>query len=134
MPLTVHTPLRPALLAVSVLLGACASVLNSDEPAAFYKDVAVPVDRAVPYLANAVGQRITVSGIPRQSEGNCSGVQPLARKDWMLTGKTECLWVSGRSEEVRLLDLRGSRSNDEITVTGELIRTDSGVYVLRLDR
>lgn len=130
----VRTPFRIAVLCSTLLLGACANVLNSNEPAAFYKDVAVPVDRAVPYLAEVVGQRITVSGIPRQNEGNCSGVQPLARKDWMLTGKTECLWVSGRSEDVRLLDLRGSRSNDEVTVTGELIRTDNGIYVLRLDR
>lgn len=125
------------VLALSILLpllGGCSSILQSDEPAAFYKDVAVPVDRAVPYLSEVVGQRITISGIPRQKEGSCSGVQPLARKDWMLTGKTACLWVSGRSDDVPLLDLRGSRSNDEVSVTGELVRTDAGVYVLKLDR
>ncbi len=129
-----HVSFRLATLTAATLLGACASVYNSDEPVAFYKDVAVPVDRAVPYLSEVVGQRITISGIPRQKEGSCSGVQPLARKDWMLIGKTGCLWVSGRSEDVRLLDLRGSRSTDEVSVTGELVRTDAGIYVLKLDR
>ncbi|MDP9139443.1 MAG: hypothetical protein M3O62_01450 [Pseudomonadota bacterium] len=134
MRIATQASFRYVTLAAATLLGACASVYNSDEPVAFYTDVAVPVDRAVPYLSEVVGQRITVSGVPRQKEGSCSGVHPLARKDWMLTGETECLWVSGRSEDVRLLDLRGNRSGDEVSVTGELVRTDAGIYVLRLDR
>lgn len=123
-----------AAVSLVLLLGACASTYDPNEPVAFYTEVAVPVDRAVPHLGEVVGQRITIRGVPRQNEGSCSGVQPLARKDWMLTGKTQCLWVNGQTEEVRLLDLRGSRSNDEVEVTGELVRTDSGIFVLKVDR
>ncbi len=141
LPYFMH-PVSPTVLrsgaAVSVLLlSACANVGGSydpSQPIAFYLDRPVPVDEAVPHLSLVVGQRIAISGIPRQNEGSCSGVQPLARKDWMLTGDTGCLWVNGQTEEVRLLDLRGSRSNDEVTVIGQLIRTDSGVYVLKVDR
>ncbi len=125
---------RSGVAALALLLSACASTYDPNEPVAFYTEVAVPVDQAVPHLGEVVGQRITISGVPRQNEGSCSGVQPLARKDWMLTGKIHCLWVNGQTEEVRLLDLRGSRSNDEVDVTGELVRTDNGVYVLKLDR
>ncbi|HEY1076282.1 MAG TPA: hypothetical protein VGE51_06305 [Fontimonas sp.] len=125
---------RTGAITFALLLSACAGTYDPNEPVAFYTDIAVPVDRAVPHLAEVVGQRITIRGVPSQNEGSCSGVQPLARKDWMLTGKEHCLWVNGRTEEVRLLDLRGSRSKDEVSVTGELVKTESGVFVLKVDR
>lgn len=95
---------------------------------------AVEIDRAMPYLAAAVGRQITVSGVPKQREGRCPGVKPLTPNDWMLTGDEGCLWVSGWTEGVRLLDMRPGRSNRDISVNGTLIQTDQGTFVLQVEQ
>lgn len=122
-----------SLFAGSVLT-ACAGDYDPSQPVDFTSGAAIPVDIAVLHLSEAVDQRITVSGVPRQREGRCSGVQPLSRKDWMLTGEKSCLWVSGFTDEVRLLDLRPGLSDEPVAVTGRLLRTDQGVYVLKVER
>ncbi|TJY59336.1 hypothetical protein E4T66_13130 [Sinimarinibacterium sp. CAU 1509] len=118
-----------ALLSLCGLLTAC----GSSGPVQLSEDAAIDVDEAVPHLAEHIDQRISVSGIPRQSEGRCSGVHPLSRNDWMLTGDETCLWVSGRTEDVRLLDIRPGLSKKTVTVTGTLVRTDQGIFVLKVD-
>lgn len=118
----------------AVMLTACAGDYDPSQPVDFASGAAVPVDIAVLHLPEAVDQRITVSGVPRQREGRCPGVQPLSRKDWMLTGEKGCLWVSGFTDEVRLLDLRPGLSDEPVAVTGRLLRTDQGVYVLKVER
>jgi hypothetical protein len=131
----IHKIYRAALIAsvASLLLG-CAGGYAPDTPARLNSGLAAPVDEAMPHLPDFVGQRITVSGLPRQREGRCSGVQPLTRADWMLTGEAGgCLWVSGQTEHARLLDLRSGLSKYAITVSGLLLRTEHGVYVLKLD-
>ncbi|SFF48029.1 hypothetical protein SAMN04488120_10598 [Fontimonas thermophila] len=120
-------------IALAALTG-CANEHVLDQPVEWRSGAAVPVDLAVPHLAGAVGERITVIGVPRQREGRCSGVQPLTPQDWMLTGERHCLWVSGLTDQVRLLDLRPGLSDDPVTVTGRLLRTEQGVYVLRIER
>lgn len=122
-----------AALALLALAG-CAGSHDPSQPVDFASGAAVPVDIAVLHLAEAVDRRITVSGLPRQREGRCAGVQPLTRKDWMLTGEKACLWVSGFTDDVRLLDLRPGMSNDPVAVTGRLLHTDQGVYVLKVER
>jgi hypothetical protein len=117
------------LLLAGGLLTAC----GSSGPVQLGEDAAIDVDAAVPHLAEYVDQRISVSGIPRQREGRCSGVHPLSRNDWMLTGDEACLWVSGRTDDVRLLDIRPGLSKKSVTVTGTLVRTDQGIFVLKVD-
>jgi hypothetical protein len=121
-------------LIAAVLLGACASGPDPNLPVRFAPGSAVPVDLAVPHLAEVVDERITVSGIARQRDGQCRGVQPLTRSDWMLTGKRECLWVSGRAPGAALLDVRDGLSKEPVTVTGRLIRTEQNQFVLRAER
>ncbi len=132
-PTSIISPYREqaaiALLAACGLLTAC----GSNGPVQLREDAAIDVDAAVPHLAEYIDQRISVSGIPRQSEGRCSGVHPLSRNDWMLTGDETCLWVSGRTEDVRLLDIRPGLSKKVVTVTGTLVRTDQGIFVLKVD-
>jgi hypothetical protein len=118
----------------ALLTGACATGGNTAAPVQLSGGLAVPVDEALPHLPDFVGQRITVAGLPRQREGRCSGVQPLTRKDWMLVGQAGgCLWISGESEHARLLDLRSGLGKYAVTVSGLLLQTEQGVYVLRLD-
>ena len=123
----------PCLLA-TVLLGACASGNDPSQPVRFAPGSAVPVDVAVPHLAEVVDERITVSGIARQRDGQCRGAQPLTSSDWMLTGKQECLWVSGRVPGARLLDVRDGLSKEPVTVTGRLIQTEQNQFVLKAER
>lgn len=123
----------PCLLA-TVLLGACASGYDPSQPVRFAPGSAVPVDVAVPHLAEVVDERITVSGVARQRDGQCRGAQPLTSSDWMLTGKRECLWVSGRVLGARLLDVRDGLSKEPVTVTGRLLRTEQNQFVLKAER
>lgn len=116
------------------LASACATIDNTAMPASLSGGLAESIDEALPHLHDFVGQRITVAGLPRQREGRCTGVQPLTRKDWMLVGeKGGCLWVSGESEHARLLDLRSGIGKYAVTVSGLLLRTPQGIYVLKLD-
>jgi hypothetical protein len=118
----------------TLLASACAGGGHVDAPIQLSGGLAVPIDEALPHLPAFVGQRIIVAGLPRQREGRCSGVQPLTRKDWMLVGEAGgCLWVSGESEHARLLDLRSGLGKYAVTVSGLLLRTEQGIYVLRLD-
>lgn len=118
----------------ALLLSGCVSWFGSSDAVTLGTGT-VPVEAALPQLQYFVGQRITVSGLPRQSEGRCLGVQPLSRRDWMLTGENDaCLWVSGQSDDARILDLRSGMSKKPVTVSGQLIRTDRGIYVLKLDQ
>lgn len=123
-----------ACLSACLLLCACAGGFDAGQPVRFEAGSAVPVDIAVPHLETAVDERITVTGIPRQREGQCRGTQPLTRSDWMLTGKKECLWVSGRVPGASLLDVRDGISKEPVTVTGRLIRTESNQFVLKAER
>lgn len=127
-------PARLALLLAPLLLSACAGGYDPSQPVTFGPEIVVPVDYAVPHLEEVIDQRISVSGIPRQREGNCRGVQPLSSADWMLTGKTQCLWVNGRVSGASLLDVRPGLSKETVTVTGRLIRTDAGVLVLKAEQ
>ncbi|MES0873568.1 hypothetical protein [Sinimarinibacterium thermocellulolyticum] len=114
-------------------LSACFGGYDPSEPVTFAPGTAVPVELAVPHLDQVVGQRITLSGLPRAREGRCPGVQPLTRKDWMLTGEDgACVWVSGQTDNARLLDLRPGMSKERVAVTGRLLRTEHGVYVLQI--
>lgn len=122
------------LLPLLLTLGACAPKYDPSQPVRFAVGTAIPVDIAVPHLHEVVDERITVSGLARQRDGLCRGVQPLTGSDWMLTGERECLWVSGRVPGARLLDVRAGLSKEPITVSGRLIRTDSGQYVLKAER
>lgn len=124
--------LLPCLLATA-LVGACAGY-DPSQPVRFAVGNAIPVDAAVPHLGEVIDERITVSGIPRQREGQCRGAQPLTSSDWMLTGKNECLWVSGRVPGASLLDVRDGLSKEPVTVTGRLIRTENNQFVLKAER
>lgn len=126
---------RLAVPALALLLPACFGGYDPSQPVSFAPGTAVPVEVAVHHLDQVVDQRITLSGLPRASEGRCPGVQPLSRKDWMLTGENgACLWISGRTDNARLLDLRPGMSDERVDVTGRLLRTELGVFVLQLDR
>ncbi|MFC4253718.1 hypothetical protein [Sinimarinibacterium flocculans] len=126
---------RFVLFAFTTMLSACFGGYDPSQPVTFAPGTAVPVELAVHHLDQVIDQRITLSGLPRAREGRCAGVQPLTRKDWMLTGENgACLWVSGQTEHARLLDLRPGTSDERVEVTGRLLRTDQGVFVLRLDR
>lgn len=114
-------------ICATVLLSGCAT-----KPATLGQDV-VPLAAALPQLPDFVGQRISVSGIPRQNQGRCKGLQPLSKQDWMLTDEDDaCLWINGHSDQTRLTDFRPTTRKDVITVTGELIQTDRGILVLKL--
>jgi hypothetical protein len=136
-PLTRHAVMillkRSALLSI-LALSACASGYDPSQPVVFGPEHVIPVDYAVPHLAEALDQRISVSGLPRQREGSCRGVQPLSNADWMLTGEHQCLWVNGRVAGASLLDVRPGLTKEEVIVTGRLIKTDQGVFVLKADR
>jgi len=117
-----------------LLLGACSNSYDPSQPVRFAVGSAVPVDYAVPHLQEVVDERITVSGLARQRNGLCRGVQPLTGSDWMLTGEKECLWVSGRVPGARLLDVRAGLSDEPVTVTGKLLVTEKGQFVLKAER
>jgi hypothetical protein len=128
-------PYRSLLPAAALMLSACFGGYDPTQPLTFAPGTAVPVELAVHHLDQVIEQRITLSGLPRASEGRCPGVQPLTRKDWMLTGEDgACLWISGRTDDARLLDLRPGMSDERVEVTGRLLRTELGVFVLQLDR
>lgn len=121
-----------ALLAL--LLAACASGPTKEQLLTFTPGQAVPVDLAAPQLANQVGKRITLSGLPRQREGSCLGAPPVSNNDWMLTGETECVWVNGRAAGASIMDMRNSSSKVPLAVSGKLVRTKEGVLVLMAER
>lgn len=123
-----------SVIATLLLLSACAGGYDPSQPVRFAVGQAISVDIAVPHLHEVVDERITVTGLARQRAGLCRGVQPLTGSDWMLTGERECLWVSGRVPGARLLDVRAGLSDEPVTVTGKLIRTDQGQYVLKAER
>lgn len=123
------------IAALSLLLGACATdSYDPRQPVRFAVGNAVPVDLAVPHLEEVLNERITVSGLARQRDGLCRGVQPLTGSDWMLTGERECLWISGRVPGARLLDVRAGLSDKPVAVTGRLMRTEQGQFVLKAER
>jgi hypothetical protein len=124
---------RPTAL-LALLLAACASGPTKEQLLTFTPGQAVPVDLAAPQLANQVGKRITLTGLPRQREGSCLGVAPVSNNDWMLTGETECVWVNGRAQGASLMDVRNSNSREPLAVTGKLVRTKEGVLVLMAER
>ncbi|HSW14719.1 MAG TPA: hypothetical protein VLI06_17885 [Solimonas sp.] len=121
-------------LPATLLLCACASGPTNEQLLSFTPGQAVPVDLAVPQLQTAVGKRITLSGLPRQREGSCLGAPPMSNNDWMLTGKTECVWVNGRVPGAAMMDVRNSASKKPIDVSGKLVQTRDGALVLLADR
>ncbi len=125
---------RPCCALLVLLLCACSNRYDATQPVRFAAGSAVPVDYAVPHLQEVVNERITVTGLARQRNGLCRGVQPLTGSDWMLTGERECLWISGRVPGARLLDVRAGLSDEPVTVTGKLLLTDQGQFVLKAER
>ncbi len=130
-PMTVRSSCVPF---AALLLCACSNSYDPSQPVRFAVGSAVPVDHAVPHLQEVVGERVTVVGLARQRNGLCRGVQPLTGSDWMLTGERECLWVSGRVPGARLLDVRAGLSDEPVTVTGKLLLTEQGQFVLKAER
>ncbi|MGV2480363.1 UNVERIFIED_CONTAM: hypothetical protein IGO34_26545, partial [Salmonella enterica subsp. enterica serovar Weltevreden] len=51
-----------------------------------------------------------------------------------LTGETQCLWVNGRVPGASVMDVRPGLSDDPIEVTGILVISEQGSYVLKADR
>jgi hypothetical protein len=134
--ITMRVSSAASVVLLSLLLGGCASSYDYDpsQPPSFVPGEAVPVEIAAAHLAGAVGKRITVSGLPRQREGSCRGAQPISSQDWMLTGETQCLWVNGRVPGASVMDVRPGLSDDPIEVTGILVISEQGSYVLKADR
>ena len=130
---TITTMKRPTAL-LALLLAACASGPSKEQLLSFTPGQAVPIDMAGPKLAEQVGKRITLSGLPRQREGSCLGVPPVSNNDWMLTGETECVWVNGRVPGASVMDVRNSNSKVPLTVSGKLVRTKEGALVLMAER